>query len=104
MANKAAAPVQPSAADMIATLKSQTKKEKGLGYMWSEATGSVGTAFGALGNLAEAGNQLAITAKRNAVISNLESSGEICTLLGIEATGLEQLTVSEAIVDYICSR
>ena len=98
------AQAQPSAADMIATLKAQTKSEKGLGYMWSESTAAIGTTFGALGNLAAAGNQLAITAKRNAVISNLESSGEICKLLGIEATGLEQLTISEAIVDFVCSR
>lgn len=97
-------PTAPTAQDMINSLKSQTRKEKGLGYMWSESTSAIGTTFGALGNLAEAGNQLAVTAKRNAVISNLESSGEICKLLGIEATGLDQLTMSEAIVDFVCSR
>jgi hypothetical protein len=90
--------------ELIATLQSQTNHNKGLGYMWSESTRAVGTTFGALGNLADAGNQLAITAKRNAVQANLESSGEICKALGIEATGMDQLLVSEAIVDYICSR
>lgn len=89
---------------MVEMLKSQTHEAKGLGFMWSESTRAVGTTFGALGNLADAGNQLAITAKRNAVIANLESSGEICKLLGIEATGIDQLVVSESIVDYICSR
>jgi len=95
---------KPTAADMVAMLQSQTKREKGLGYVWSNSTHAIGTAFGALGSLADAGNQLAIQAKRNAVQANLENSKEICEILGIEATGLETLTVSDAIVDYICSR
>jgi hypothetical protein len=72
--------------------------------MWSQSTRAAGTTFAALGNLADAGNQLAVQAKRNAVQANLENSKEICNILGIEATGLETLTVSDAIVDYICSR
>jgi len=95
---------KPSTADMVEMLRAQTKHEKGLGYMWSNSTHAIGTAFGALGSLADAGNQLAIQAKRNAVQANLENSKEICDILGIEATGLETLTVSDAIVDYICSR
>jgi hypothetical protein len=95
---------QPTTAEMVEMLKSQTKREKGLGYMWSNSTHAIGTTFGALGSLADAGNQLAIQAKRNAVQANLENSKEICNILGIEATGLETLTVADAIVDYICSR
>jgi len=90
--------------DLVAMLQSQTKQDKGLGYMWGESTRAVGTTFGMLGNLADAGNQLASQAKRNAVMSNLESSKEICDALGIEAQGIEQLTVADAIVEYICSR
>jgi ABC-type phosphate transport system auxiliary subunit len=95
---------QATTQDLVAMLQSQTKQDKGLGYMWSQSTHAVGTTFGMLGSLADAGNQLAVQAKRNAVMANLESSKEICTVLGIEATGLESLTTAEAIVEYICSR
>jgi hypothetical protein len=90
--------------ELVAALEAQTKQEKGLGYMWTESTHAVGSTFGMLGNLAVAGNQLAAQAKRNAVMSNLQSSKEICEVLGIEAEGIDQLTVADAIVDYICSR
>lgn len=90
--------------ELIGTLKSQTKQEKGFGFMWSESTHAVGTAFSAVGNLADAGNQLAIAAKRNAVMSNLESSKDICDMLGIEAEGIETVLAAESIVDYLCSR
>ena len=93
----------PTTNQMVEMLQSQTKREAGLGFMWSKSTHAVGTTFSAVGNLADAGNQLAIQAKRNAVQANLENSKEICEMLGIEATGLESLTVSNAIVDYICS-
>ena len=95
---------QASTAEMVEMLRAQSKREKGLGFMWSQSTHAIGTTFGMLGNLADAGNQLAVQAKRNAVQANLENSKEICNMLGIEASGLETLTVSDAIVDYICSR
>jgi len=95
---------QSSTTEMVEMLKAQTKQDKGMGYMWSQSTRAIGTTFGALGTLADAGNQLAVQAKRNTVIANLENSKEICDVLGIEASGLEALTVSDAIVEYICSR
>jgi hypothetical protein len=95
---------QASTAEMVEMLRAQSKREKGMGFMWSQSTHAIGTTFGMLGNLADAGNQLAVQAKRNAVQANLENSKEICNMLGIEASGLETLTVSDAIVDYICSR
>lgn len=105
MTTKAATNKAPSNNQaMIDMLRGQTKSEKGLGFVWNSSTQAIGTTFGALNNLAEAGNQLAISAKRNSVMANLESSKEICALLGLEAEGLEQLTVSSAIVDYICSQ
>lgn len=89
-----------------ATLLAQTnKEEKGFGYVWGQSTHAIGETFGAIGELATTGRQLAKKGKAAAVASRIESSQEICGLLNIETdNAMDDLLTAEAIVDYICSK
>lgn len=78
--------------------------DKGLGYVWEQSTHAIGESFGAVGVLATAGRQIAEKAREAAVYSRIEGSQELCKLLDIEASGIDCLLTSDAIVNYVCSR
>lgn len=92
---------------MMDSMKASTAsatKTHGIGAVWRDTTSAISSVSYGVKVLADAGGQLAQVARGNSVKTNLETSTEICSTLGLEISGLEALEASSTIVDYVCSR
>jgi hypothetical protein len=85
----------------IAQRSSGTKKKKGLGLMWGEATSAVGNVASTLSTLAQTGNELAVQAKAHAVIGKAEAYTELLTTFGIESQGMESVILAQKLLKLL---
>lgn len=101
----AGAKVTSGSEQLIASLSAATKEaDSGFGYVWGQTTSAIGETFGAVAVGANTLRQVAEKAQHAAVYSRIEGSKELCKLLEVEASGIECLLVSDAIVKFVCSK
>jgi len=97
------APMTAMQAQMLKMMQEGSKKKKqgGLGFMWSNATESVGEVFGTVAISAKATRVLAESGLNQALQSKAESGAELLEAYGIVAEGYEAVSAAKLLRDLL---
>ena len=88
--------MSPAEQAMLNMMRSgASKQKKGLGLVWGSTTDAVGEIFGSVSTIARAGRVLAEQAEDHALLGKSESSKELLSAYGIEATGYEAVVAAK---------
>lgn len=96
----------PTAQQATAVFQAATSdvNQQGLGFMWGQLTGAVGSTASMVKRASDSLDVLAKNGLYAAAEAQMDGATNLCKSMGIEAKGPEAILAADAMVAYILSR